>query len=75
MSDKYDGGQAFPVPIALGPMGDTFPAYDGMTLRDWFAGQSIIGLLSVMTPGPADEKSLARNAYIMADAMLVERGK
>ncbi len=37
MSEKNDGGQAFPQPMTVGPNDDLYPAYPGMTLRDWFA--------------------------------------
>jgi hypothetical protein len=50
--------------------------YDGMTLRDWFAGQAVGGMLS----GEADgsfwaAESCAKRAYTMADAMIAERNK
>jgi hypothetical protein len=48
--------------------------YCGMTLRDWFAGMAMQGILS--DPAlmyPANE--LAANAYSLADAMIQERSK
>jgi uncharacterized protein YodC (DUF2158 family) len=41
-----DGGPAFPV---NGPSGD----HPGMTLRDWFAGQIVIGLQHRKSTGKA----------------------
>jgi hypothetical protein len=42
---------------------------DGMTLRDWFAGQVLNGLFSGNNVGgPIDD--LAQRAYLYADAML-----
>ena len=71
---KADGGPAFPVR----EMPD---AYFGMSLRDYFAGQALIGWLSRVALGAiADEKCLPVAAdampilsaacYDMADAML-----
>ncbi len=43
----------------------------GMRLRDYFAGQAVIGLIdNVNQPGP-----IAELAYEIADAMLIEREK
>ena len=41
MSLKNDGGQAFP--MAFGCESENYP---GMSLRDWFAGQALSGLLA-----------------------------
>ncbi len=78
MSEELkDGGPAFPVPD---------PAWaNGMTLRDWFAGQAIQGLLIARAaaidhgsqPRTREEEvsSASDAAYIVADAMLAERQK
>jgi len=42
----------------------------GMTLRDWFAGQALIGI----APNN-DHEAAAQLAYRYADAMLRQRGK
>lgn len=82
---KDDGGPAFPV---LGYYksisGDIRPQptiYDGMSLRDWFAGMALQGMCAHIT----NEKILdmsngflgaatpAKAAYVFADAMLKER--
>ena len=54
----------------------------GMTLRDWFAGQAVAGLLGWAVEGRLDMdgkdtvgESLAFQAYGLADAMLAERSK
>jgi hypothetical protein len=65
-----DGGSAFPVEI---PAYNGHPAtyVDGMTLRDWFAGQALrakYGDGSAMTPEAA-----ADMAYQLADAMIEAR--
>lgn len=72
MSDTTkDGGQAFPLPCVVDPVGDVYLAYPGMTLRDYFAGQALAserltGVSPLLT---------AQAAYELADAMLVERAK
>lgn len=57
----------------------THHGQSGMTLRDWFAGQALIGLMSNdehdHCPLFGDGKPFARDAYIVADAMLVARQK
>lgn len=59
-----DGGQAF-------PKGHSHA--EGMTLRDYFAGQALANLnLQAHVAKPAAEH-LARSAYEIADAMLKER--
>lgn len=45
----------------------------GMTLRDWFAGQALCGLLASEVHSVLDEPSAALMAYQQADAMLIER--
>lgn len=66
MNDREDGGPAFPPVVMDAP---------GMSLRDWFAGQALSGLLA--DPNVRSSESLFENAaasaYIFADAMLVAR--
>ena len=59
---QNDGGPAFP-----GPYGS-----DGMSLRDWFAGQALAGLLSQEGVEASPETDAAW-AYKVADAMLAAR--
>ncbi len=64
-----DGGPAFPVPDLAWLNGL------GMSLRDWFAGQAIIGLAEINVRATGFDSNLwAKNAYRIADAMLAERG-
>lgn len=72
MSDMKDGGPAFPQSERVG---DVSVVYGGMTLRDWFAGQVMTGL--VANPHNKDSEggnAFARTAYQVADAMLAARG-
>jgi hypothetical protein len=47
----------------------------GMTLRDWFAGQSLAAQLETWPGEPMTPKYAARLAFDIADAMLAERNK
>ena len=72
MSIKEDGGPAFPVvemdQVTLRPVDQ----YTGMTMRDWFAGQS---LSTYVADGIPKAEQIAAACYEMADAMLAERAK
>lgn len=67
-----DGGPAFPcgvVDVAANKVES--PAHDGMSLRDYFAGQALANFeLRGETPARASEW-----AYAIATAMLAERAK
>ena len=70
MSEQIeDGGPAFPIAsVGCGQ-------HPGMTLRDWFAGQAMIGLCSGINSG-SDAwliNCAADLAYQIADAMLEAR--
>jgi len=79
--EKDNGGPAFPQFMGMA----TNP--EGMTLRDWFAGQALAGLTNVaytyFTGASEKEKAGARQfasdigetAYLIADAMIAERNK
>jgi hypothetical protein len=64
---KDDGGVAFPQMIDT----DGQPAFAlcGMSLRDYFAAQALIGLVDWQR----SEKTITRQAYRLADAMLEAR--
>ncbi len=68
MSD--DGGPAFPV-----TEGPSLSGWYGMTLRDWFAGQALAGLIAneCLATTPEGIMGDARRVYSMADAMLAAR--
>ncbi len=66
-----DGGPAFPLSQALSQN-----AFPGMSLRDYFAAQAMVGILSSQNnwmDAPYDEARVALSAYCLADAMIVER--
>lgn len=49
---------------------------DGMSLRDWFAGQALVALLSGRDEGCTfTTEEAATKSYAIAQAMLVERQK
>ena len=68
---KNDGGPAFP---ALNPT--TNLLHDGMSLRDWFAGQILASMIAnTALSSKYTEQLVAAGAYFLADAMLAEREK
>lgn len=73
MSKIADGGQAFPFP----PSGHG-TGYLGMSLRDYFAGQALAGILASLPKnigfaGQAAKDDLAGDSYEIADAMLAHK--
>ena len=69
---NIDGGAAFP--CVRNGKETTIPT-NGMSLRDWFAGQALIGIMSNYTTAKfgATDADVARAAYDYADAMLASR--
>ena len=70
-----DGGPAFPEPVAIGPSGDAYPAFSGMTLRDYFPAKIASGMAAFsgtagVSYGPGD---IAGRSYEIADEMLKAR--
>lgn len=74
---NHDGGPAFPVTadVLTDWTGPTQRRLTGMSLRDWFAGQALAGLLAVPNGPQSGPDMYARDAYTVADAMLAERAK
>lgn len=78
MSTKPPNPQAFPRPMFYEPRREEVVDFGdgGMSLRDHFAGQALLGLI---THGNVEENwtedEVARAAYNYADAMLLERTK
>jgi hypothetical protein len=73
-----DGGPAFPV-IEERCYGEenefrgVSHVEEGMSLRDYFAGQALTGLCSSKSWDDGEEKVVALWAYDLADAMLAAR--
>jgi hypothetical protein len=81
---KETGGAAFPHKRVSNMYPDQFIYEEGMTLRDYFAGQALTGLcnradikkdLIRIDPKELVMKQIAIDCYGMADAMLAERSK
>lgn len=77
---KDTGGSAFPKPYKMetsGPNNGEFHyrGDDGMTLRDYFAGQALQGLLASPNTRNANNffNEIADDCYATADAMLAAR--
>lgn len=74
-----DGGSAFPHPGYHGIDGKFVDVpHVGMTLRDWFAGQALGGMLSAESQYLSfrgNWTDASQQAYEIADAMLAERNK
>ena len=77
---KDTSGQAFPTHPALYSSADQHLA-QGMSLRDWFAGQALIALAADLASVGAvareaklhPSKALAQSSYQIADAMIAAR--
>jgi hypothetical protein len=70
---------AFPVPQAPRQGWHGMGAYDGMTLRDYFAAKAMAAALVNASAGSAEQvpqmmELVAKAAYMAADAMLKARG-
>ena len=80
MDKKDDGGPAFPVPTDMSGGEAFYLATPGMSLRDWFAGQALAGLIgsgNLIAEAQAKNEDVssfaARIAFKAADAMLTTR--
>jgi len=73
-----DGGPTFPMPTVHSPDWGTMEK--GLTMRDWFAGQALAGLIANQ-PAPRHPEywdwlsGVAVTPYRIADKMLTEREK
>lgn len=78
MSDKPENPQAFPIKYTSKHRGAEIVAQDihlGMTLRDYFAGQALVGTISATFAETWGPEHIAGQCYYLADAMLKEREK
>lgn len=82
MSDiNNDGGPAYPVSVGTGPLSANFSS-PGMSLRDWYVGLAMQGLLSnpnIIRPKDHTDKQgharMAKACFVYADSMISERLK
>jgi hypothetical protein len=72
MSAINDGGPAFPFPDIVNANGDVQSGCNGMSLRDWFAGQALAGLMTISYLPPSGCVELA---WYAADKMIAAREK
>lgn len=76
---RKNGGPAFPVTadalVDLSSSDGSSQRLTGMSLRDWFAGQALAGMLANPHAPQSGADMYARDAYTVADAMLAERAK
>ncbi len=71
------GGKAFPLMINpdAEPGSTDLWCHQGMTLRDYFAGQALMGLLSQSVDCYAESMpACATDCYAYADAMIRKKG-
>ena len=76
MTTKNDGGAAFPSSdIHIGKVATAKVTREGMSLRDWFAGQALVwaGKTCDKFGNTDNPRTYAEYAYRVADAMLAER--
>ena len=71
MANKPDGGPAFP--STTDRADDAHVGYVGMTLRQWYAGMAMQGILAGYPKTPSDK--IIRSSFLMADAMITEDSK
>lgn len=74
---KDNGGPAFPEQFVAD--GVLMASHSGMSIRDWFAGMALQGIISgdqdFATEGYPSALDVTHMAYKYADAMLAERNK
>lgn len=85
MTNPNDGGPAFPRSASSDEGAELHNiafAQAGMSLRDWFAGQALQGMLARLTsfnPAPGYPEhwhaAISQEAYEIADAMIAKRNK
>ena len=71
---KTDGGPAFPVVRVFNEGRECYEVFS-MSLRDWFAGQALVGCLMNPETGGGLPEKIAKWTYDLADAMIAEREK
>jgi hypothetical protein len=67
---------AFPRPASQYPSGDIAWEQDGMSLREWYAGMALMGVMA--NPNYKDfttEEDIAKSCWVQADKMLEMENK
>lgn len=75
---ERDGGHAFPHQFEDLTGNARWRQSEGMTLRDWFAGQALpeaMRQFAEMLPDASTPENMAHLSYRIADAMLAQRTK
>lgn len=72
MTTKETGGPAFPMIRDVRHNAD-WDHEEGMTLRDWFAGQLLASVFSSHTRSAPSPSNIAEACYRIADAMIEAR--
>lgn len=57
------------------PCAEGISGFKGLRLRDYFAAQSITGILGILAGSQWGPDEVAKRAYATADAMMAERSK
>ena len=73
MTDRHDGGPAFPLK-GRGAFDLELVQAEGMSLRDWFAGQALANKIC-QPVGEDTYEDVAGDCYRLADAMLAARSE
>ena len=84
--NRDNGGFAFPrqlpdVEVTPDRALEMIEEYGGLTIRDYFAGQALVGMLAnstvevTSTNDTPGEVVVVKICYLFADTMLAERGK
>jgi len=66
---------AFPSNVLDAELTDVRYQNEGMSLRDWFAGQALAGTCADRESNSYTQAELAATAYSIADAMLAESNR
>lgn len=69
--NAMNSGSAFPIVI---PGEESCVTEQGLSIRDWFAGQALMGILA-FPRRDINNLIICEQSYQIADAMIVERNK
>ena len=72
MTTKQTGGPAFPR-AGVNLYGNIKGSQEGMTLRDYFAGQALVAFIQLAKVSNIDIEQAASVCYKFSDAMIEER--